>query len=232
MGKTKLQMTPDTCIILFVKAPVRGHVKTRLAEYLDAGVVAALYRSFVGDSVRKITALGLPLHIFYDPPGSESIMRSWLGDDPIYVPQNGDGLGERMGQAFQHVFHAGIHRAVLTGTDLPDLPGEMIAQALSALDDHEAVIGPSKDGGYYLIGFQSGAFTTAAFDGISWSSEAVFQATMNRLGHSGLSVHQLAEWRDIDTHDDLLDLIETLKKQPERAPETAAYLKNLGMMGD
>ena len=225
-------MTPDTCIILFVKAPVRGHVKTRLAESLGAAVVAALYRCFVGDSVRKITALGLPLHIFYDPPGSESIMRNWLGDDRIYVPQNGDGLGERMGQAFQHVFNAGMKRAILTGTDLPDLPGEMIAQALSALDDHEAVIGPSKDGGYYLIGFQSRAFIPAVFDSIPWSSEAVFQTTMNRLAHSGLSVHQIPEWRDIDTHDNLLDLIESLKKQPERAPETAAYLKHLGMMGD
>jgi len=158
------------------------------------------------------------------------MMQAWLGNHQMYAAQTGNTLGDRMEQAFRHVFSAGTRRAVLVGSDLPDLPGKTFTLALSALDTHDAVIGPSSDGGYYLIGFAFQAFTAAVFHGIDWSTGSVYRATLDRLDATGLSFHQLPRWRDIDTFTDLLDLVEILKKHPDRAPETAAYLKQSGMM--
>jgi rSAM/selenodomain-associated transferase 1 len=229
--KTMQPMTSDTTIMLFVKAPIQGHVKTRLAKDLDACMVTGLYKCFVDDIIHKITAARLPLIIFYDPPGSLPMMRAWLGDSQTYSAQTGNTLGDRMEQAFRHVYRAGTRRAVLLGSDLPDLPGKTFTLALSALDTHDAVIGPSSDGGYYLIGFTSRAFTARVFQEIRWSTDAVYQATLDRFAEGNLSIKQLPPWRDIDTLNDLLALIESLKKNPGRAPKTAAYLKQSGMMG-
>jgi len=224
-------MKSDCIIILFVKAPIQGHVKTRLAANLGAPMATGLYRCFVADIIHKITAVRLPLIIFYDPPGSLQMIRTWLGNHQTYAAQTGNTLGERMEQAFQHVFNAGIRRTVLMGSDLPDLPGENLTRALSALDTHDAVIGPSADGGYYLIGFTSRAFTARVFQGIRWSTDTVYQATMERFAEENRSIYELSPWPDIDTMSDLLALMERLKETPSHAPETAAYLKQSGMMG-
>jgi len=223
-------MPSDTAIILFVKAPIQGHVKTRLAKGLDASIVTGLYKCFVDDIIHKITAARLPLIIFYDPPGSLPMMRAWLGDNQTYAVQTGNTLGERMEQAFRQVFAAGIRRAVLMGSDLPDLPGKTLTLAFSALNTHDAVIGPSSDGGYYLIGFTSQAFTAHVFQGIKWSTDEVYPATLDRFAEGHLSIEQLPPWQDIDTLNDLLTLIKSLKKNPGHSPETAAYLKQSGMM--
>jgi rSAM/selenodomain-associated transferase 1 len=223
-------MTSDTAIILFVKAPIQGHVKTRLAKDLNISMVTGLYKCFVGDIIHKITAARLPFIIFYDPQGSLPMMRTWLGDHQTYAVQTGNTLGDRMAQAFQHVFSAGIRRAVLMGSDLPDLPGKSLTLALSALNTHDAVIGPTLDGGYYLIGFTSQAFTARVFQEIPWSTDAVYKATLDRFAEENRSREKLPSWRDIDTLNDLLILIESLKKNPGHAPKTAAYLKKSGMM--
>ncbi|MDO9263109.1 MAG: TIGR04282 family arsenosugar biosynthesis glycosyltransferase [Desulfosalsimonadaceae bacterium] len=217
----------SSCVILFIKAPVAGQVKTRLARRLGVSAAALLYRCFVNDLVRKIDAANLPLHIFYDPPDAEAAIRNWLGEERAYAPQTGDDLGERMKQAFQQVFSEGIKRAVLVGSDLPDLPAEIAADALTALNQNPAVIGPSKDGGYYLIGFRADAFTPTVFDGVPWSSGRVLQTTLERFAAAGLPVLKVPEWRDIDTPEDLTDLIASLKKHPENAPETFAYLRKI-----
>jgi len=222
-----MKLDPSS-VILFVKTPVAGYVKTRLASNMGDLAAAGLYRCFVNDLVRKIDAAEFPLHIFYDPPDAEPLIRRWLGEERVCSPQNGDDdLGERMKKAFQEVFSTGIKRAVLVGSDLPDLPAEILTDALAALTDHPAVIGPCKDGGYYLIGFNSEAFTPAVFDGIPWSSDQVLPATLNRFVAAGLPVHRTPEWRDIDTAEDLTDLIATLIKHPENAPETAVYLSQV-----
>ena len=217
-----------SCVILFVKAPVAGQVKTRLARHLGASATALLYRCFVNDLVRKIDAANLPLHIFYDPPDAEAAIRNWLGEERTYAPQTGRDLGERMKQAFQQVFDEGIKRAVLVGSDLPDLSAEIMADALSSLNQNPAIIGPSRDGGYYLIGFRAESFTPAVVDGVPWSNGQVLQTTLERFAAAGLPVHQAPEWRDIDTQEDLMDLIASLKKYPENAPETFAYLRKIG----
>ena len=217
-----------SCVILFVKAPAAGQVKTRLARHLGASAAAELYRCFVNDLIRKIDAASLVLRIFYDPPDAEAAIKSWLGENRAYAPQTGGDLGERMKQAFQQVFSAGIEQAVLVGSDLPDLPGSFITEALAVLNNSPAVIGPSRDGGYYLIGFRANAFMPTVFNNVPWSSDRVLQTTLKRFAAAGLPIRQIPEWRDIDTQEDLLDLLASLKKHPENALETFAYLQKTG----
>jgi hypothetical protein len=224
-------MTNDnSCIIVFAKAPIVGHVKTRLAKDMDASLVVLLYRNFVKDIIDKISDMGHPIKIFYDPPGSESLMREWLGDYHELVLQTGFDLGQKMSNAFEYVFKHGNRQAVLMGADLPDLPKKIISDAMHVLKSKDAVIGPAADGGYYLIGFSSATYLQTIFTDIAWGSSAVFQKTMDILTSSGLLVHPLPEWRDVDDYDDLKDLIRCLKNHPDRATHTYLFLEDIGIM--
>ncbi len=220
----------DSCIIVFAKAPIIGHVKTRLATDLDETVVVNLYRNFVKDIIDKITDSGHVLKIFYDPPGSEPLMSDWLGTRHAYFLQKGPDLGQKMANAFSDVFNQGIVRAILIGTDFPDLPGKILTDAMLSLETHDAVIGPAVDGGYYLIGFSSDSFFPEIFNNMPWGTSAVYQKTMDVFSSSGISVHQLLKWRDIDNYDDLKNLIHSLKDHPQKAPKTYSYLENIGMI--
>lgn len=224
-------MTNDnSCIIIFAKAPIMGHVKTRLAKDMDAAMVVLLYRNFVKDIIDKISDMGHCIKIFYDPPGSESLMCEWLGDRHEFFLQTGSDLGQKMANAFEYVFKNGTHQAILLGTDFPDLPKEIISDAIHVLKSKDAVIGPAIDGGYYLIGFSSATYLHTIFSDIAWGTSVVFQKTMDIFLASGFVVHQLPEWRDVDVYDDLKDLIKCLKNHPDKAIHTYSFLEDIGMM--
>ncbi len=140
---------------------------------------------------------------FFYPANSRDHIVSWLGRERPILPQRGDDLGERMKNAFKTIFSRGSTRAVLIGSDMPDLPGSSIDEAFTSLKNHDAVLGPSYDGGYYLIGFRSDSFLPEVFDGIAWSTPVVFQQTLAILHGSKYRVHTLQKRRDIDTFDDL-----------------------------
>lgn len=216
----------QSCIMIFARAPVAGHVKTRLAINMDETDVVNLYRHFVVDILFKIKSSGLPHKIFYDPPGTEHLMTDWLGEDNDFVLQKGKDLGERMKNAFMEAFDNNISRAVIIGTDFPDLPEAYIMDAFSRLEKNNAVIGPTVDGGYYLIGFNSDSFLPEVFTNMPWGTGTVFEKTMEMFNKLNLSVHVLPEWRDVDTFDDLKHLIQSLEKTPASAPETYSFLKN------
>ena len=104
-------------------------------------------------------------------------------------------------------FAQGYDRAVIIGSDSPDLPGGLVSEAFSSLETSDAVVGPSPDGGYYLIGFRNGTFLPEAFDGIEWSTDTVFRKTIEVMDEQGLRVHVLPEWQDVDTLIDLVNLV-------------------------
>jgi rSAM/selenodomain-associated transferase 1 len=120
----------------------------------------------------------------------------------------GDELGDRMKNAFQWAFSRGHSRVILIGSDLPDLPAEIINDAFASLNNHDAAIGPALDGGYYLIGFRNDAFSPRIFDDIPWSTSAVFARTIEILREEGRDVRQLRFWKDIDTPEDIIYFIE------------------------
>ena len=196
-------MDRNPCVILFLKAPEKGRVKTRLAASLGEEMVVDLYRCFVEDSIQTIIRGGYEMLIFYDPPSAHPSISQWLGERHPLLPQNGVDLGERMQNAFRMVFSRGCCAALIVGSDTPDLPGRFYGEALAALRDHDVVVGPAHDGGYYLIGFRRETFLPDAFVGIAWSAPEVFTRTLVILRNSGRRVHLLPPWWDVDTIEDL-----------------------------
>lgn len=192
-----------TAVLLFVKAPVKGRVKTRLAAQLGDDAALKLYRGFVLDILDTIGKSGHPCRICFHPPDAGDAVAGWLGRHRRYLPQEGSDLGARMANAFAAVFSQGASQAVLVGSDIPDLPADIITGAIGSLKTNDAVIGPAHDGGYYLVGFRKETFLPEVFRGIEWSTERVLEQTMQRFERSGCRVHRLPQWRDVDTVEDL-----------------------------
>lgn len=225
-------MPSSSPILLFLKAPLRGGVKTRLAAGLGDDAALELYRSFVDDILETVESSGLSCMVFFYPPDAQNIITEWLGSGRRYLPQEGADLGERMKKAFERVFNKGQDRAIIIGSDMPDLPARFLTVALESLVTHDCAIGPAADGGYYLIGFSKAGFRPSVFDGIAWSTKQVFTETMLRLKHDGAMVHVLPLTRDVDTVDDLRDLFERNRDHPERAPRTMEILRAKGALLD
>jgi hypothetical protein len=188
---------------MFVKSPIKGQVKTRLAVDIGEDVAVGLYKCFVEDVVSTVEGFNTAFRLCFHPPEAKSHFQQWLGEQHSYTPQAGNGLGERLKNAFVDAFGQGFSKVVAIGSDSPDLPESFLRQAFEELDSHDAVVGPSSDGGYYLIGFSEDSFAPGAFDGIAWSTSAVFSQTRIKLETHGLNVHLLPQWHDVDTRSDL-----------------------------
>lgn len=195
-------------LIVFVKSPETGRVKSRLAADIGEEKARRLYMRFVEDLLDSLDKGDHCLKIFFHPPDQQSVLSKWLGRERSYEPQKGDDLGERMKRAFEKCFSDGFEAAILIGCDIPDLTGEIIKEGFAALRSSDVVIGPSHDGGYYLIGFRSGTFLPEVFTGISWGTDGVLKSTREILENNGLRLSLLPLWRDIDTYEDLTALVE------------------------
>ena len=193
----------DRCLLFFIKNPEKGKVKTRLAAAIGDKMAVKLYKRFLLEMLFTLNSGTFLFYLCYYPETSLNDLKDWLGDHYLYIPQNGQDLGERMKNGFLEAISMNFKRVVLIGSDIPDLPLEFIEEAFGSLLEKEAVIGPSFDGGYYLIGFRDKTFSPRAFDGIHWNTESVFEETLRALEQEGLSVHTLQPLRDIDTVNDL-----------------------------
>ncbi len=195
------------CVTVFAKNPVPNQVKTRLVPTLSPEQAATLYTAFLTDWCEIIKKLSdVDLIVAYTPPEAESDLRVLIGEGPIYIAQTGTGLGNRLASATQWAAEHRYTKILLVGSDSPTLPISYISQALTQLDWRDVVIGPSTDGGYYLIGFSAANVTTTVplvFEDIPWSTADVFQQTMTRIRSAKASVGLLPPWYDIDTVEDL-----------------------------
>jgi rSAM/selenodomain-associated transferase 1 len=212
-------------ILLFIKAPVKGRVKSRLALELDEDAALGLYRSFILDMLDTINKTGHSCTIFFYPPDSGEAVTAWLGPGRTCLPQEGEDLGLRMANAFATIFNKGASRAILIGSDLPDLPVDLLTGAIKSLDDHDAVLGPAKDGGYYLIGFRRETFLPDIFHGIEWSTNQVFAETISRFERLGKRIFLAPVWRDVDTLADLKDLEARNADTPFAKSRTMKFIK-------
>ena len=219
----------NSCILLFAKSPVKGQVKTRLAAETGQDFAVGLYKCFVEDVLGFIEDVGVPLRLCFHPPNAKSDFLEWLGERDFFRPQTGDDLGERMKNAFENAFAEGFSKVVAIGSDSPDLPGDFLREALGALESHEAVVGPSSDGGYYLIGFSRASFLPEAFAGIAWSTSAACAQTLALLERHGRSTHFLPEWHDVDTAADLDLLLLRMGNTPLERSRTCRYLRANGL---
>ena len=190
-------------ILVFVKYPTPGMVKTRLAEELGGERAAELYKRFVADILDTLGELDVRLKILFSPPDTEKNFRLWLGDEYTYARQDGENLGQRMKNAMGNALDNGFNKALIVGSDSPDVPGDYVEEAFSSLDECDAIIGPCSDGGYYLIGFSKESFLPEAFEDIDWSTSEVLEQTVDKLEMHGRKVHLLQQWYDVDTLADL-----------------------------
>jgi len=193
---------PDA-ILVFVRAPEAGRVKTRLAAEIGAEAALRVYRRLAEHAVAEARALGaeVALRIHFTPAEGGDDVRAWLGADAAYLPQVDGDLGARMRAAFEAAFAAGHPRVVIIGSDLPDLSAGVLRRALRLLDEHPAVLGPAADGGYYLLGLRE--MVPGVFDGIAWSTDGVLAATLARLAAAGCEPAMLEPLCDVDVAADL-----------------------------
>jgi len=222
----------DTCVLCFVKYPEKGQVKLRLAVDLDEDVVVELYRNFVLDVVSILKTLDAPFYLCFSPLNAQKKFREWLGSAYSYVPQEGNDIGERMKNGFCYAFTEGFRRVILVGSDSPDLPSDFLRNAITELQTHDVVIGPSSDGGYYLIGFRDDTFLPSVFDGISWSSSTVFQETIEKAKNAGRSLSLLPAWSDVDIVSDLKNLIRRNRNTVFKSSHTISFLRRNKIMVD
>ncbi len=213
------------CLIVFVKYPQPGQVKSRLAKDFDSDFAASLYKAFVLDILECAMKGDWQLQIYFYPPEKENEIKKLFGKDHNYRPQRGVDLGERMKNAFADCFSEGFESAVLIGSDFPDLPLKMIEDAFAALDSpSDTVIGPAADGGYYLIGFKAETFLPDIFSGLHWSTDSIFPETVKILQAYGRRTKILQERRDVDKRDDLINLVERNKSTAFARSQTMKYL--------
>jgi rSAM/selenodomain-associated transferase 1 len=196
-------MVRDMAFIV-VKAPVPGQVKSRLAFTVGDEVAASLYRSMSARIVKTFVGAGIPLTIAYHPPDSERMIKEVYGDDIPLIPQRGSDLGERLKNAFKDLL-SDHERVVAISSDVPEIEPKTVIDALASLHTSDAVIGPCPDGGFYLIGFTAASFREEAFEGIPWSTEVAAVSVLWKL--KGLHVSLLPELNDIDSVEDLIDMI-------------------------
>jgi uncharacterized protein len=189
-------------VLVFVRAPRRGEVKTRLAAGIGADAALAVYRRLAERAVAAARGVeGAEVRIHHTPAEAADEVRAWLGEGPRYLPQREGDLGERMEAAFAEAFAAGARRVVIVGSDLPALSPALLRRAFAALDASGAVLGPARDGGYYLLGLARPL--PSLFEGIAWSTPAVLPATLERLRAAGVAPVLLEELADVDEPSDL-----------------------------
>ena len=190
-------------LIIFGRWPIPGQTKTRLIPAIGSLRAAELQRLMTGRTLQAGRAWGVgeerDIEVRH-AGGSWRQMHRWLGSGIQYRPQSGGGLGRRMGEAFRAAFAGGAEIVVLVGTDCPDLTPESLDAATKALESHDLVLGPSVDGGYWLIAMNR---LLPVFDGVAWSTASVLEQTLTLARRHGLNVHLLPMRNDVDLPEDL-----------------------------
>jgi uncharacterized protein len=189
---------PAERLIVFVKRPRPGEVKTRLASEAGAEGAAALYEAMAEHVLLATAPDGGDYDrvVHFAPADAGDDIRRWLPSERC-APQAAGDLGRRMAHAFASAFADGAARAVLIGTDAPALGRGHVTEAFEVLREADLVLGPACDGGYYLVGLA--APRPALFEGIAWSTPTVCAATLERALALGLRHRLLPELRDVDT---------------------------------
>jgi len=191
------------------KVPIPGLVKTRLQETLSPVECAELHKAFLRDTLnlaRKIRQAFT--FVAFTPSHQRGIIQKVVPPDVSLFSQEGEKLGERMGRAISHAMGLGYCPVIVLGCDSPSLPSSYLKKALSSLGRADVCLGPSKDGGYYLIGMKM--LHKSIFENIPWGTDKVLSITLDRAKSIGLEIALLPEWYDVDDIKGLLLLAEEL----------------------
>ncbi len=188
-------------IIIFVRNPELGKAKTRLAATVGDEKALEIYKELLQHTFNITAAVEADKYVFYHEAINETDVWNAVG---FYKElQNGDVLGEKMDYAFTAVFNRPYHKVIIIGSDCLQLSSAIINDAFAALQNHDTVIGPAKDGGYYLLGMKK--LVSGVFENKKWSTDSVYADTLNTLQTNGLTTALLPQLTDVDTEDDWLE---------------------------
>ena len=208
-------------LVVMAKAPREGHAKTRLNGALPAGDVVRLSECMLRDTLDLARSLD-GVHVAVMCPSEDAAALAAMLPGVDVVEQEGAGLAAALTSAFRRFVDAGFSRVVALDADSPHLPAEVLEAALASLDERDLVVGPTEDGGYYLVG--ASAAHPGLFEAVPLGTPSAYRALCERARARGLSVAAAPVWYDVDVAADLLRLVADLRAEPARAPRTAALL--------
>lgn len=221
-------MTSRRCLLVFTKPPRPGRVKTRLIGALSAAQAAELHEAFLLDLLERLRDLDAAVTILWALEPGESAPD--LGR-PSAV-QVGDDLGERLRRGLADA-GARFPSVAAVGSDHPDLPLDRLEESFQALEGgSDLVLGPTEDGGYYVIGCRHGRLPEGIFDGVEWSGPEVFARTRANAARLDLETRALGPGQDVDTPDDLVRLAARLRRVPSLCPRTHRLLESWNRIGN
>lgn len=218
-------MTIQLALAVMAKRPQAGEVKTRLCPPLTPEEAAGLAQCFLLDKLDQVRRVAyVERFLAFSPSDAETFFRSRAGGAFSLLPQRGTDLGERLADLSERLLTAGYPAVMIVGTDSPTLPDAVLHEAHGVLaqDRADVVLGPTDDGGYYLIGLRQPR--RDLFCGIAWSTDAVLRQTVAKAEAAGLRTHILPAWYDVDVASDLERLVRDLTDNPASAPRTRAFL--------
>ena len=205
----------NRALLLFSRLPRLGRVKTRLTPRFTAQEALALHRALLADSIDLLRrcgeATGASCWLYLSEAGDlEGDLSTHLGPTRVRIQQGAD-LGERLLQAFRECLEGGHAKVVVLGSDSPHLPGSYVARAFEELDRGEIVVGPARDGGYYLVG-ASRTFPSL-FAGMPWGTSQVYRETVRRGRREGITITSLPAWDDVDLPESVAHLFHELTRR-------------------
>ncbi len=213
----------DRVLVIMAKAPRPGGVKTRLAPSLSLNAVVAFYGCLLDDTLRLARSLDDVEVAIMCPNSDVAELAQLAGNDVSVVAQKGEGLAAGLTSVFAHFTKEHQRRIIAFNSDSPHLPRSVLADAFDTLAAHDVVLGPTQDGGYYLVGAKTSHPTLFARDGMSTGS--ALEKLLSRARALDLSMGFVDPFYDVDVSDDLTRLAAELRLAPERAPRTAMWLQ-------
>lgn len=218
-------------LLIFAKRPAAGHVKTRLTPPLPPDEAAAVYEACLRDVITLCARERATLELWYH---NDHLAEPYFANEFPHIvarSQCAGNLGEKMLDAFARTFEDGAERVIIMGSDVPTLSDNIVHAALDDVRDGGMVLGPTSDGGYYLIGLDRHAWSKAAtlFDEVAWSTAAVFHQTIANARRAALDARVLPGWYDVDTIEDLRQAISDADAQSNlgrwaERPDSAYFL--------
>jgi hypothetical protein len=213
----------DRVLVIMAKAPRPGVVKTRLAPSLSPEAVTAFYRCLLSDTLSLARSLGDVEVAIMCPNSDLDELAELAGEQASVVAQKGEGLAAGLASVFAHFAEGRRRRTIAFNSDSPHLPRSILEEAFETLVTHDMVVGPTHDGGYYLVGAKASYPSLFVHDGMGTNS--ALDRLLSSARELGLSTGFLDPFYDIDVADDLTRLAEELRLAPARAPQTAEWLK-------
>lgn len=208
-------------LVIMAKAPRRGMVKTRLTPNLPSPAVTELYRCLLEDTVALARSLtGIEVAVMC-PEQDRDELTKFLGEAIPIVAQKGEGLAAGLTSVFRHFTAAGFQHVIAFNSDSPHLAPSILHSAFGILATHDVVIGPTHDGGYYLVGAKTAH--PSLFEGDGMGTRSALDQLLTRTKVLDLSTGFTEPFYDIDVADDLVKLGQELRLAPSRAPRTAAW---------